>query len=134
MPTIQTLDQCYPGDPASHTGFACLSSQGTLIGCLHLRGEGSVVHLSSLYVDAAHRRAGIGRALVTQAIEQAKKSRYPAPDCEAASLVVKQENLAAIGFYRRLGFKVAYAYDNGDLMMTLFLGAAHPATELSEPA
>jgi ribosomal protein S18 acetylase RimI-like enzyme len=55
--------------------------------------------LEDLYVDDAARRAGLGRALVSAAVERAA-----ARGCRRMELDVNETNTAAIAFYERLGF------------------------------
>lgn len=50
--------------------------------------------MEALFVDPAHRGAGIGRALVAHALES-----HPALTTE-----VNEQNRQAVGFYERLGF------------------------------
>lgn len=50
--------------------------------------------MEALFIDPAHRGAGIGRALVAHALE-----RHPTLTTE-----VNEQNAQAVGFYERLGF------------------------------
>lgn len=58
-------------------------------------------HVVSVAVMPEHRRRGIGKALVSEAIEAMK--RYNAKQCY---LEVRASNSAAIGLYKQLGFDV----------------------------
>jgi ribosomal protein S18 acetylase RimI-like enzyme len=55
--------------------------------------------LEDLYVDARARRAGLGRALVSAALDRAE-----ARGCRRVELDVNESNTEAIAFYRSLGF------------------------------
>lgn len=52
-------------------------------------------HLQALFVHAAHRGSGVGRALVEHALCL----------CPGLSADVNEQNGQAIGFYERMGFK-----------------------------
>jgi ribosomal protein S18 acetylase RimI-like enzyme len=54
--------------------------------------------LEDLFVEAAARRAGLGRALVTAAFERAR-----ARGCRRMELDVDEDNTNALEFYRALG-------------------------------
>jgi ribosomal-protein-alanine N-acetyltransferase len=58
-------------------------------------------HIVSVAVMPEHRRKGIGKAIVTQAMQAMKA--YNAKQCY---LEVRMTNDAAIGLYRKLGFEV----------------------------
>ena len=60
------------------------------IGFMGLSGS----HIDSLFIDPAHRGAGVGRRLVDQAI-----ALHP-----IATVDVNEQNEQAVSFYRRLGF------------------------------
>jgi ribosomal protein S18 acetylase RimI-like enzyme len=55
--------------------------------------------LEDLYVDGAARGTGLGRALVTAALERAI-----ARGCRRVELDVNEQNTDALAFYERLGF------------------------------
>jgi ribosomal protein S18 acetylase RimI-like enzyme len=55
--------------------------------------------LEDLYVHGEARRAGVGRALVAEAIERAR-----ARGCRRVELDVNEQNSDALAFYRSLGF------------------------------
>jgi ribosomal protein S18 acetylase RimI-like enzyme len=55
--------------------------------------------LEDLYVADGARASGLGRALVTAAVERAA-----ARGCRRIELDVNEQNTAAVGFYERLGF------------------------------
>jgi len=52
-------------------------------------------HMEALFIDAGHRGAGIGRALLTHALQL-----HPALTAD-----VNEQNVQAVGFYERMGFQ-----------------------------
>lgn len=82
-----------------------------------------------LMVDRAHRGAGVGRALLRDAIERARRSGV----LTKLSLAVLADNERALGLYRSLGFAVEgrrtgeYREPDGtlrdDVLMALALGS-----------
>ena len=52
-------------------------------------------HMEALFIDAGHRGAGIGRALLTHALQL-----HPALTTD-----VNEQNVQAVGFYERMGFQ-----------------------------
>jgi ribosomal protein S18 acetylase RimI-like enzyme len=54
--------------------------------------------LEDLFVESDARRAGLGRALVTAAVERAEQR-----GCKRMELDVDESNTGALAFYRRLG-------------------------------
>ncbi len=68
----------------------------TLVGLVHGSASDGVVVLSWIYVHLSYRREGIGATLVSKFLD-----RFP--DCTKVKLV---GNRAALGFYRKCGFKV----------------------------
>jgi GNAT superfamily N-acetyltransferase len=55
--------------------------------------------IEGVRVDAAHRRAGIGRAMITWAIEEAGRR-----GCALVQLTTNKQRTDAHRFYARLGF------------------------------
>ncbi len=80
-------------DPGGPVGFASLRILPQV--------ESDLPHaeLSDLFVDARHRRRGVGRALVASA-EEFARSR----GCRSLQLTVGFDNDGARAFYRRAGF------------------------------
>lgn len=70
--------------------------------------------IEDVFVDASVRRAGIGEALVTLAIERAT-----ARGCRRVELDTNEDNAAALALYRRLGFS---EFSKGS--RSIFLGRA----------
>ena len=63
-------------------------------------GSSAAIELVKLYVDSGHQQSGIGFGLLETALKAV------AQDFEAVWLLVWEENLAAIAFYQKHGFKV----------------------------
>jgi ribosomal protein S18 acetylase RimI-like enzyme len=86
-------------DPDVHPYVVC--SGMTLLGYgeLWIDAEEQEVELARLIVAPAHRRQGVGGALVRLLLEEARHTAYP-----HAFLRVFPDNYAAIRCYRRAGF------------------------------
>jgi ribosomal protein S18 acetylase RimI-like enzyme len=85
-------------DAASLPGFVATIT-GDPAGLLTYRvaaGELEIVTLNSL-----RERAGVGSALVAAALERARQS-----DCRRAWLITTNDNLPALGFYQKRGFRL----------------------------
>jgi GNAT superfamily N-acetyltransferase len=65
-----------------------------------LEAGGRVVWMEELYVDPAHRCAGIGTGLLRAALEHAR-----AQGCVAADLEVEESHTRAANLYSREGFR-----------------------------
>jgi RimJ/RimL family protein N-acetyltransferase len=82
-------------------------NQSALIGCIGLQRETKLklAHKAliwGMYVAASHRNKGIGRELVTQALEFAASM----PGLHNVTLSVSKGNSAALMLYERMEFKV----------------------------
>lgn len=82
---------------------------------------GSEAHVLTVAVDEAHRRQGIGRALVT-ALVKAVRAR----GAVGVTLEVRESNDSALALYERLGFvsyglRPGYYQDNGEAARILWL-------------
>jgi putative acetyltransferase len=86
QPVVREALRC-PG------GLACVRDQaGAVVGFMRVTdGE-----IAALFVHPAWRGQGIGRCLVTYAVEV----------CGATMVDVNEQNAQAVGFYRRMGFRV----------------------------
>jgi len=78
-------------------------------------------HITTVTVEEAYRRRGIGRQLVTRLLTQAKEKGML-----CATLEVRASNQAAITLYEGLGFSVAatrkgYYPDNGEDARVMWL-------------
>ncbi|MEM1619193.1 MAG: ribosomal protein S18-alanine N-acetyltransferase [Fervidicoccaceae archaeon] len=108
--------------------FEVAEVEGEVVGyAVGLLEEGRLAHLISVAVDPAHRRRGIGRALVRRFIEEAERS-----GAEIAYLEVSERNRAAMSLYSSLGFEVVgkipkYYSDGSDAyVMALSLRRGEP--------
>jgi len=105
-------------------------SGDTLVGIAGLRAETRVktrykAHLFSVYVDAAHRRSGLGRALAETAITHARDA-----GCRLVQLTVTVGNDAARQVYMGLGFRT-YGIEPRALMVNgMFYDNEHMALDL----
>jgi ribosomal protein S18 acetylase RimI-like enzyme len=75
--------------------IGCFAAESPPIGLMAMRG-GS--HISMLFVDKSFHHQGIGKALITAALNEA------GAQAEAAAVTVNSSPYA-IGFYRRMGFE-----------------------------
>jgi ribosomal protein S18 acetylase RimI-like enzyme len=96
--------------PFPESGSAVLGAfvGGRLVGMLGLFRERGIklrhkVRFWGLYVEAAHRRKGLGRALVTTGIELSRQL----PGVQRVLLGVARPSEWAVGLYESLGF-IAY--------------------------
>lgn len=76
------------------------SAGGEVLGYAVVQWAGDEAELQSLAVASGRRRAGIGAALLEQALAFAAGRR-----AETMFLEVRESNLAARGFYGRFGFQ-----------------------------
>ncbi len=91
-------------DPPSHM-FGGFTPAGELVGTTALRLQTSAKsrhkgHVFAVYVDAAHRRSGLARALLETAIVRARNERL-----SVLHLTVTLGNDAAGRLYEALGFR-----------------------------
>lgn len=89
------------------------------VGCQVVLDEG---YLTNVAVAPEYRRQGVGRALVTQLLTEAKQQRLA-----FVTLEVRASNVAAIALYQQLGFEPVgqrprfYSYPTEDaLLMSRF--------------
>lgn len=112
-----------PGPYAPPTGCLLLArsaSTDTVLGCVALRPLASVspqcCEMKRLFVLPAGRGMGVGKALVTAVVKEAKRLGYT---------VVKLDTLprmtAAIDMYARLGFERCDRYYDTPLVGTVFM-------------
>ena len=73
--------------------------EGKIVGLLTYRVDGEQIHLLTLNSTVEHE--GIGSSLILQAIETARQR-----GCRRLWLTTTNDNLHAIGFYQRLGFRL----------------------------
>ena len=95
-------------DPSADFRFAArkaasdilVAEDGTIIGSVMVGHDGHRGWLYYVAVDPARRGQGIGRALV-----RAAEGWLAARGVPKAQLMVRENNVAAAGFYRRLGYE-----------------------------
>ena len=80
------------------TGFKAVVS-GETAGYILIKKRDMSIHIWDLVVDSRFRRMGIGKGLMEYAETYAKS------DYQYASLAVMEDNTAAIGLYRKLGYE-----------------------------
>lgn len=98
---------------------------GLIIGYLCLWEIADEIHITNIAVDRVQRRRGIGRFLLTQTLENARRRGV-----RTVFLEVRPTNTEARGLYEALGFHVigrrkGYYFDTGEdaLVMEAELGA-----------
>jgi ribosomal protein S18 acetylase RimI-like enzyme len=84
--------------PARHPGFVVLRD-GEIVGHVSYRGEGRRCEIVS--IDAHPQHAGIGSMLMDAAVQAAREEGY-----EVLWLTTTNDNLDAIRFYQRRGFRL----------------------------
>lgn len=93
---------------ADRRTIAIVGRRGSLLGSRRpvgfviVRAAGDEAEVLTLAVAPAHRRRGIGRLVMDEAIRRLYADRV-----KALFLEVDEGNLAALALYRRLGFSVA---------------------------
>jgi ribosomal-protein-alanine N-acetyltransferase len=83
----------------ARTGLS--SSREALAGYVVARLGAGELHINNLAVRESYRRQGIGRLLLSQILERARKA-----EAMAAFLEVRASNFTAQSFYERCGFRV----------------------------
>ncbi|KPK02545.1 MAG: hypothetical protein AMK71_01960 [Nitrospira bacterium SG8_35_4] len=75
---------------------------GQVIGYICIRSLFDITHLLKITVLPPFRRRGIGHALFQNALQTLRKAN---PDSHEVTLEVRESNSAAMGLYRKEGFK-----------------------------
>lgn len=84
--------------PQEESGFI-ERRDGKIIGLLTYHVEGDAMEILTL--NSTLERSGIGSSLMLSAIDAARKA-----ECTKTVLTTTNDNLRAIGFYQRLGFRM----------------------------
>jgi ribosomal protein S18 acetylase RimI-like enzyme len=79
--------------------FLVGEQDGAIVGSVMGGYEGHRGWVNYLAVDDAHRRAGLGRALMAEV-----EARLRALGCPKLNLQVRDDNAGALAFYERIGF------------------------------
>lgn len=125
MPALLALETMFPGDRLSarqmrhhvsspRARVRVVERDGAVVGyaLLLLRRGSRIARLYSVAVDPAMRGAGLGAALLKDALQQAHEAA-----CDRLRLEVREDNLPAISVYRRAGFaeigRLPAYYDDG---------------------
>ncbi len=90
--------------PLPHAG-AIIRHQGDVVACGLVKLEGAHAGLFALSTAPAHRRGGLGRAIVGALLTEASRQ-----GSRAAYLQVTADNEAALALYRQFGFARVYDY------------------------
>jgi ribosomal protein S18 acetylase RimI-like enzyme len=85
-------------------GYLALNGENTcgLVACYTDERDSSRAHVLSMWVDPAHRRVGVGTALI-EGISAWAAARH----LRELRLMVTNVNTGAIAFYERLGFRMS---------------------------
>lgn len=84
--------------PAEHAGFAAIA-EGTVVGLATYTVAGAACELLSL--DSLREGQGVGGALLEAVAEAARTA-----GCMWLQLITTNDNLRALGFYQRRGFRI----------------------------
>lgn len=85
-----------------------------------------VPYLSDLIIDKAHRKQGVGRALMTASETLARRLGF-----SEMYLKVRRSNQAGINLYVALGYQMVEELDNGILVMRRSFLGEEPASSSS---
>lgn len=96
-----------------HDRFFVATEGRQIVGYVVGASRGRDGHIVSVAVDLRHRRKGIGTALLTSVIQQLMKEGV-----QEVHLEVRKENMVAILFYERMGFRrfseIKHYYPDGE--------------------
>jgi ribosomal protein S18 acetylase RimI-like enzyme len=98
----QSLPPVFGGDAPPSVWIARATLGGPVVGFIATRVNRGTLDIAGLAVEASHRRAGLGRALVRAAVRSAR-SRW----LDTVELHVSTGNAAAIALYEHERFKKA---------------------------
>ena len=122
------VDEWYSDDELaselSHprTILAVAEDSDGVVGFVHAITGDEVGHVLRLYVDPAHRRAGIGRRLLDHVVEE-----MAALDHDRVAALVLADNDLGVEFYRSAGFETV------DEAETMIGGTAYRELAMERP-
>ncbi|GAA3202004.1 ribosomal protein S18-alanine N-acetyltransferase [Actinocorallia longicatena] len=80
--------------------YVVLEEDGEIIGYAGLSAAGGEADVQTIGVRTAHQGRGLGKALLTELLEEAERR-----GCTAVFLEVRADNTTAQGLYERFGFE-----------------------------
>lgn len=98
----QSLPPVLGADTPPAIWVARAESSGRVVGFIATRANRSALEISGLAVEPAHRRNGIGRALVRAVVRSARKRRF-----STVELHVSTGNVEAVALYASERFREA---------------------------
>lgn len=112
---IEQFNMTFPGEGDMALLLATEeAAEGTmLLGTCTVKRGGPVAEFARLFVREGFRRKGVARALLCRAREIAI-----AAGCVGLSCCVNPTNKGARLCYSRLGFKTAFEFPDGDVLLT----------------
>ena len=113
MIQYQDFEMRFPGEGERVQIIAFDEGLGVLGTVCVRRNTAFVGDFSRLFVREDVRREGIGRRLIDRATELCRDAGHVAISC-----CVNPKNASALLFYERLGFRIAFQFADGDLLMT----------------
>jgi ribosomal protein S18 acetylase RimI-like enzyme len=88
--------------------FLVAVAEGAVVACLMAGYDGHRGWINYVGVDPAHRRRGVGRAIMLEA-----ERRLREIGCPKINLQVRRDNPGAVEFYARLGYEEYHVLDFG---------------------
>ena len=86
-------------------GFAALNENGDIVGLITFVISGEECEIISL--DSIEENKGIGTRLIQQSEQTAREQ-----DCRQVKLVTTNDNLHALQFYQKRGYRLVHIYPN----------------------
>ena len=103
-----------------YTGVLLIAtdSNGFILGTVQIDygKSGQEPYIIKLFVAEAYRRKGIGSILVHECIKTVSNKNY-----QVIALTVEPGNDSILPFYQKLGFRLAYRYEDRSRMLVYYL-------------